>query len=296
MELKELIRKVDNLDAEKEAVSSFFQKCVKDAELCDIDVSNIAEDEIKQCVMLVDESRQTALGDKLSLLKAVAKEKVYNAEEFCATDYIKQAKKILRIIEKVIGIYTSAMKEVAELAKGSRESRQVDEGDVSRLLIDVSSLKGDVNRLSGSIDNLEDKTKDFDSKVFQVLLNTIAILGIFVAIAFAGFGTVTIFTDIDIATWMQSKETFVKNTFVLLLTSLLSYNLLLLLVCFIYKLSILIPIYNNALKNDKNKDNLKENSLSSNFIRDMKLTPFVIIDLVMLVLVIGLFVWGVFFF
>lgn len=112
-----------------------------------------------------------------------------------------------------------------------------------------------------------------------------------------------IFTNIDVATWMQGTESFVKNTFVLLATSLLAYNLLLLLIYFIYKLSRPLPstmffIFNQSDEksnsqnimhsNEKNTENATSFKPES-FKNEIKLTPFVVIDVIMLVLTVALF-------
>lgn len=91
-------------------------------------------------------------------------------------------------------------------------------------------LKEMQKQLSSVSDDLKEQSHAVDSKVFQLLVNTIAILGIFVAIAFAGFGGTSIISSINI----DLAADLNTGVFSIFLVALLIYNLLFLLVYFIY--------------------------------------------------------------
>lgn len=100
----------------------------------------------------------------------------------------------------------------------------------------LNSYDAKVTELKDSLDHLDKKVTDqangFNDKLFSLTLNTIAILGIFVAIAFAGFSAVSIFSELNIDT----TESLLTNTFYLFLVCLFVYNLLFLLLYFVFRI------------------------------------------------------------
>ena len=90
-------------------------------------------------------------------------------------------------------------------------------------------LQGRLEKLAGRIEKYEGTLND---KLFSLIINTVAILGIFVAISFAGFGANTLFSQI---VFDVSNDT-IMNTFYLFLTALFVYNLLFLLFYCIFKI------------------------------------------------------------
>ena len=285
MTIKELIDLIDNSSAEKEALEQNFKKCLNDKSFFNLDIN---PNNTKELILQIKDSKKTAFGNKLSILETICKEKEIAAQEFQAADYITSVSKMKNILNELIEIYNAAMKSEAETLAKAKAVKKTGLGDTSRIDKDVSALKADINRANAAISTINDEIKMqsqiFDSKVFQVLLNTVTLLGIFVAIAFAGFGTITIFTNIDIETWMTSKESFIKNTFILCITSLLAYNLLLILIYFIYKLSRPLTYM------DQSEDSTKEREKTQN---KLNLVPFLIIDIAMFILVVVLFFYCV---
>ncbi len=285
MTAQQLITLINDTKDETSNLEDFFKRYYENTEFhkTKIDINANIES-----ILNIDDSKKTNFGNKLSILQNICNEKMSAAKEFGAKDYIENVEKFKNVICTLIELYHNAMKYEADRLAKEKSIDSVEQGDISRTTKGVSNLKSDINRANKEINSINKKLKEqkemFDSKVFQVLLNTVSLLGIFVAIAFTGFGTITIFSNIDIETWMQSAETFVKNTFVLLSTSFLAYNLLLLLVYFIYKLS--RPLNPNASDSPDKKDDSSHN---------IKLWPFITIDVLLFLLVVALFIWCAFF-
>lgn len=99
------------------------------------------------------------------------------------------------------------------------------------------SYDGKIAELKEALGKLDEKiaaqSNILNDKLFSLILNTIAILGIFVAIAFAGFSAVSIFSELNIET---TRNNLFANTFYIFLVSLLIYNLLFLLLYFIFRI------------------------------------------------------------
>lgn len=91
----------------------------------------------------------------------------------------------------------------------------------------IEELQNKLESVSGSV---HEQYNLFDSKVFQLLVNTVSILGIFVAIAFAGFGGMSLLSNITI----DMTNNFYSSVFTLFLIALFVYNMLLLLIYFIF--------------------------------------------------------------
>lgn len=294
MTVEKLIDLINDTSAEKTHLEQFFNDSIKDSSVTKLVINTDDTEEIKKHISELEDSKKTAFGNKLSVLENICSEKEIAAKEFNAKDYINCVNKIKTLIHKLIELYEYTMKHEAALLAEAKNAKTAERGDVSRMGNSINDLKIDINRANSDIQRISDDLKDqiqiFDSKVFQVLLNTVTLLGIFVAIAFTGFGSITIFTNIDIDTWMKNTEIFIRNTFVLMLTSFLAYNLLLLLVYFVYKLSRPLICINS--KNNKNKEiNLEK---EPRFYNEMNLSPFIWIDVGLFTLVVALFIWCTF--
>lgn len=134
--------------------------------------------------------------------------------------------------------------------------------------------------------NIHEQNGIFDSKVFQLLINTIAILGIFVAIAFAGFGGTSFLTNITI----DLSDDFFGSVFYLFLVALFVYNILLLLLYFVFV--ILRNFYtNNNLWSLKFMQRLTSSKLSM----WKMFQPLFIVDIILFAITIALFFVVLFF-
>ena len=142
-------------------------------------------------------------------------------------------------------------------------SKQPDEEDSQQDLSDLTGIQtalksygekiAEFQTKLQSVDNTIEKQNDaIDSKVFQLLVNTISVLGIFVAIAIVGFGGITITNNVDFS------EDLVRGVFSCLLTSTVVYNILFMLVYFLY--SILRDFYSKA-QSAEGKSTTKGHSL-----------------------------------
>lgn len=114
--------------------------------------------------------------------------------------------------------------------------------------------------------SIEKQTERIDDRTFQLLVNTVSILGIFVAIAIAGFGGISIVNNINLS------EDFIRGVFAVFLVATFAYNLLFMLLYFIVAI----------LRGFGQKEQREEDRI--------KLRPFVIIDLVLLFVTVALFV------
>ena len=193
-------------------------------------------------------------------------------------------------MSKATTIISDLMKIYENIAQGHKKVRNKketgQESIESAIAQHEESLKEIKNRISELNTTVRDANKLIDDKIFTLLLNTVAILGIFVAIAFTGFGVVSVFSSIDLNVSLTNVNAFFKNIFFLLLVALLSYNLLLLLVYFIFKLSRPIWPFTQPLKDD-DADEQSEEQIG--FKSAVNLKPFLIIDAIMVGLVVLFF-------
>ena len=232
MTLLEFAQKI-NLITEKSAL--------KEAIVCFVNTppNMVVADEEKKIELFVDSiSRDsfTSFGQNLGFCRNYCLEELNNdenREDIKYTQKITQAKDTLDtlaiIYQKVIE------KRASEKSKCEDPYTLEQQRDVLRELVnETKKLQSDLDKAN---EDIKEANKSLDGKIFSLLTNTVAILGIFVAIAFTGLGTMSIFSNIDLKTAIQSTSAFVKNIFFILLVSTLVYNLLIVLVYFIYKLS-----------------------------------------------------------
>ncbi len=111
-----------------------------------------------------------------------------------------------------------------------------DQEDLSGKATSLKSYDEKAEEIQKRLEKLESKLEKYEGalndRLFSLIINTVAILGIFVAVAFAGFGANTLFSQIV----FDTAEDTITNTFYLSLTALFVYNLLFLLFYCIFKI------------------------------------------------------------
>lgn len=230
-----------------------------------------------------DGTRFTSILSKLEacIQHCVSKEK--DVDVLQNGPYADALNKAKQIFEELRKIYDN----VAQGHQKEKNKKHINQESIESAIAQheesLKEIKDKIKELNGTV---HEANKFIDDKIFTLLLNTVAILGIFVAIAFAGFGVVSIFSSIDLKVSLISTNAFFKNIFFLLLVALLSYNLLLLLVYFIYKLSRPIFPFAHSLKDDAVDEQSKE---QIGFKSAINLGPFLIIDIAIAVLVVVFF-------
>ena len=173
------------------------------------------------------------------------------------TTFKNNISEILKILEEVI----------------KQKTVQSAEDDLSNsITTQLNSYDAKVNEIRDSVNKLDEKVNrqadGLNDKLFSLILNTIAILGIFVAIAFAGFSAVSIFSELNIDT----KDSLLVNAFYLFLVCWFVYNLLFLLLYFVFR------IVQKVADSERN------------FMKEM--IWFLIIDAIILIITILLFIFS----
>lgn len=239
-------------------------------EIKDTDIEEANDELVKDFISKIEESKITDFGDKLFILSHVCINEKNEAEKYGGKEYANRANSLLIKVKSIMTIYDTVLNPCEDNTKKKQKNPPRDigsgeQGDINRALNEINLLKTQIN-----------STKDsFEDRSISILTNNISILGIFVAIAFAGFGVMSIFPEIDICYAVISRINFIKVTFFLMLTTLMVYNLLLLLAYFIFKLTQAFGIK-------------QENKPS--FLGVVNLTPFYWIDGVLLFFTIALFI------
>jgi len=193
-----------------------------------------SENDVQKFVAGLREDQITSFGGKLGFCRNYCLEELTKEGNKSEKEYLEKLQKTLTLLEGVSKVYQSVI-ESRKTAETSADAALVQQKEVLREL--NSKVKAYKDEIDESKKEMQRISTSFNDKIFSVLINTVSLLGIFVTIAFAGFGVASIFSNIDLATALSSEEAFVKNIFYILLTSLLSYNLLLLLVYFIFRIS-----------------------------------------------------------
>ena len=203
---------------------------------------------------------------KLNKCKDYCNKEQQISEKVKVAEYSLKLKRTIDAIDKIIEVFKSKF-------HNKKESKT----DHSYILEQHDAKLADINSSITSLNGkVREATKSIDDKMFTLLINTVAILGIFVAIAFTGFGITAIFPKIDISIALLTTENLIKTIFFLLLVSLICYNLLLLLVYFIFRLS--RPLYINLRKEKDENGNDIDNLTENNFVGSINLIPFLVID------------------
>lgn len=198
---------------------------------------------------------------------------------------VKEAEELSKNLSDAIRQNSAVLAETRNKVEEFRKDLKTTKDDIEKVNKQIESSKTNIDETKKSIDETK---KNIDEKIFSLLINTVAILGIFVAIAFAGLGITSLFSDLDFATAFASKENFIRTVFFLFLVALLSYNLLLLTVYFVFKLSRPILGGLGEKLSDKQDDNK-----SQRFKDNISLIPFYWVNGIMLFIIIVLFLWGI---
>ena len=244
----------------------------------------VDNNKLKAYVNSIVEDDFTSFGQNLGFCKNHCLNELAKEENKDDADYYGKLTKVKQLLDELSKVYQNINDERTVAEAQSGESYTIDQQkDVLReLVFQTKQLKTEVDKANQDIDKANDS---LDNKMFTLLINTVAILGIFVAIAFAGLGITSLFNALDFTTAFASKENFIRTVFFLFLVALLSYNLLLLLVYFIYKLS--RPIFMDSVetKDEKNSKRFKDS---------IYLKPFFVVDGILFAVIIALFAWGIF--
>ena len=273
MTVKTFLEKLGKIEVKIESISAIYRNFVYDFK---VDVLNYDEQIVYDYLQKFSAEGLASFGVKLGRCLSECKEEQKNLIDVVDTPYAENIKKIEILMERLVAIYYEVSKKTsAQQDSTATTVKQHDEY--------LEEVKGKLKELNESVDSAN---KLIDDKIFTLLINTVAILGIFVAIAFAGFGVTSIFSNINFTQACMSYDKLVKAVFFLITTALLSYNLLLLLVYFIFKLS--RPLIIRAQKDKDGKE------FYETFSKTINLTPFLWIDGILFLLSIGFFIWCLF--
>jgi len=276
-------------------ISDFIQKVVESkANELEITIDSFIHsfkpnddyDSIETQIENIDEKKFTSFGDKIVICIDYCNEKLEACKDLQNDDYVNSVKSFLGVLHKISEIVVLVgERHEAKIRTSKSTSEALDQNkDVMEALNRrIGALKKELNATVKDADNR------IDSKIFTLLINTVAILGIFVAIAFAGFGVTSVFSNINLDKALLCKEFFIKSVFFLSLIALLSYNLLLLLVYFIFKLS--RPILINIMVTQKLENGEILDINQHKFMKGISLKPFFWVSGLLFALTIILFVW-----
>lgn len=193
------------------------------------------ERDIKNFVSGLREDQTTSFGNKLGYCRNYCLEEANKEGNKNEKDYLEKLEKTAALLETMSKVYQATIEAKRAVTVNNSDSALLQQKQV---LLEINeNVKIYKREVDESREELKRISTSLNDKIFSVLINTVSLLGIFVTIAFAGFGVASVFSNVNLDVALRSEEAFVKNIFYILLTALLSYNLLLLLVYFIYKLS-----------------------------------------------------------
>lgn len=283
--VSDFIQKLSRINFTQETISVFYHEFLYGF---DDEISRFTKEEVASKIKKLSEEQRADFITKLERCSSEAKKEldIINEEQNKKQDKNSnpsQNKEYTQKIESVKSFFDKLKAVYYEIEKDARTEKSSN-SDATVIEQQNNNIKDINNKIIKLNEDVEKANEAIDSKVFSLFINTVAILGIFVAIAFAGFGVTSIFSNIDFATSFATISNFSKSIFILCLVAWFSYNLLLLLVYFIYKLS--RPFAKNTKKSNEKNDNAEQ------FSNTIRLTPFVIIDIIMLVLTVILFFWS----
>lgn len=192
-------------------------------------LSSVRVEDNKQ--FLVDYIRKAKDNDRiLTIASGITK-----CREFCEEKVknVSSAKKDTKLQH-----FCSMLQRLSYLIESTLNEQEAGADDVHQDMANISvvldsyrkkivELKEEMQTLSRDV---HEQSNIFDSKVFQLLINTVSVLGIFVAVAFAGFGGTTILSSVNI----NLSTDLLRGVFSLCLISFLIYNMIFLLIYFIF--------------------------------------------------------------
>lgn len=224
MTFLDFLTSLQSADFDQEHISALLYRYLSHISENSGDAS--CKEEVHSFIASLGDEELTSLSSKLSACKETCNSELQGAD--IDATFVSKVQAVQRDIgialteyETIVANHSSTTESGEETAKETQKAK-------------ILEIKGDLDTLDRKVDSA---VKRIDEKVFTLLINTVAVLGIFVAIAFTGFGTFSLFDQVKIADAVQSFPSFIKSVFFILLISFASYNLLLLLVYFIFKLS-----------------------------------------------------------
>lgn len=157
-------------------------------------------------------------------------------------EYIEKQKSVLNNQKELFDKLNNFGNNLAQITNDiisevkSEKTSSTNEEELTGKASSLKSFDEKADEIQGRLDKLEEKVDKHEGalndKLFSLIINTVAILGIFVAVAFAGFGANTLFSQIS----FDATANIIKNVFYLFLTALFVYNLLFLLFYCIFKI------------------------------------------------------------
>ncbi len=228
--------------------------------------SDINEQEINAFLDTLKEQKWSELDTKLDRCLQECNAELKKAEALANQSYQEK----LKIAEKIIN-------DLSQYVTKKFAKRKKPYDSVSTAIEQHDDKLAEINnKITQLDDKVDSANKTIDNKFFNLLINTVSILGIFVAIAFAGISVTSIFPTIDINTALLSEEYLLKTIFYLLLVALLCYNLLLLLIYLIFKLS--RPLFVSINRDKETQQNELEILKEGQFVKTINIVPFIWID------------------
>lgn len=255
MTLLEFAQKI-NLIIEKSALKEAIVSFVNTPPSA---ITEIDEDKIELFIDAIPKEAFTSFGQNLGFCKKYCLDELDLEGKNGDDLYIQKLNIVKNELDNLSKIYQKIIdkreseKPANEVPYTLEQQREV----LKEMVSETKKLKTDVEKVNNE---LTDANKSLDGKMFSLLTNTVAILGIFVAIAFTGLGSMSIFSNIDLKMSLVSTEAFLKNIFFLLLVSTMVYNLLIVLVYFIFKLS--RPL--TKASNDSNSQSIFNETINLN--------------------------------
>lgn len=253
---------------------------------CAVSDSGSYEDsEIKSAIKKIDPENFTDFANKIQICVKACERKIALWQQKDESVYLEKNKKFKKVLENI-------EKYILEIAQSS-DDNTIDPNSAT-LLYDINEKnEKKVAEITNKIKVLDEKVNNanavIDNKIFSLLINTVAILGIFVAIAFAGSSAISFIPDINFKEVFANRETMVQGMFLMFSCAWIVYNLLLLLVYFIFQLS--RPILKKiALKQADANDSIADENYKVAFSSSVGLRPFWVLDTILSLAVIGLFI------
>ena len=241
---------------------------------------------IEKQIENIDETKFTDFGAKISECLKYCKKKIdacTGLKDDSYVDSIKSFLSFLQQISQIISVVGARRESMIHSTQNTSDALAHNKDVIAELNSKMGTLKKEVNAI------VKDADDRIDSKIFTLLINTVAILGIFVAIAFAGFGVTSIFSNLNLEKSLLCKDFFIKTVFFLMLIALLSYNLLLLLIYFIFKLSRPILMNTSIAQNYENGEIV--NISRYKFTEGVSLKPFFWVNGTLFLLTLLSFIW-----
>lgn len=270
MTVLEFITELSKIEVKIDAISALYHSFAYSFE---DKVLKYDEKHVRTLLQSFSEEDFASFGTKLGRCFSDCQEEQKNLASLTDTLYAQNIEKVKNLLEKLVSIYYAVANNKS--SKNENTATAIAQHDEY-----LKEVKGKLKLLN---DAVEDANKLIDDKIFTLLINTVAILGIFVAIAYTGFGVTSIFSKISFSEAFVSSDNLIKTVFLLLMVALLSFNLLFLLVYFIYKLS--RPLIIKIKKDAEGKET------QETFSKTVNLTPFLWIDGIMLAITIVFFIW-----